>query len=476
MNSQVLDTLPTFKLMMEYKAIMLESIRSMDTYGESYVREYDFNAAVFKCLKTLEGDTTQQNAVRVAFSKDNLINSHILSDFDHFEGAGRLFFDKAVLDIFRLFDRSLIQELTHIELNTRLVALRELTDRFDSGSLDFNPQDLDYKEALGALFRALAALQSLIRRNLTRMEDVNRDLSEQSEKALKAANPNVVQALQKDNIEHISNLLVRHILPTRAFLDEKVVLRDGANLLACLEKLKRLFEVHSLDSEASTMLRYAISFNAYHKDISRISTSIDQFLARSRKRLTQFNAIENAFSELVEYLKETQQDLRRKRISSDFAQTSGLFCGLMNQPRPKDLRLSDSQSYFNNITTDITTKLEDYKLVNQLDLSLLQSSKDNSLDTRLERVKQVKQLMYSMRFKHCDDLIKVVSDRLEGLLDDYQILDLLEALMTLNSVGQLNLHNHLPRVTNIFHEITVGGYVFKYRKIKLEVRETYAYD
>ncbi|TOB30544.1 hypothetical protein CGK07_24175, partial [Vibrio parahaemolyticus] len=69
----------------------------------------------------------------------------------HFEGAGRLFFDKAVLDIFRLFDRSLIQELTHIELNTRLVALRELTDRFDSGSLDFNPQDLDYKEALGAL-------------------------------------------------------------------------------------------------------------------------------------------------------------------------------------------------------------------------------------------------------------------------------------------------------------------------------------
>ncbi|TOQ03091.1 hypothetical protein CGH02_25155, partial [Vibrio parahaemolyticus] len=67
--------------------------------------------------------------------------------------------------------------------------------------------DLDYKEALGALFRALAALQSLIRRNLTRMEDVNRDLSEQSEKALKATNPNVVQALQKDNIEHISNLL-----------------------------------------------------------------------------------------------------------------------------------------------------------------------------------------------------------------------------------------------------------------------------
>ncbi|WP_417561542.1 hypothetical protein, partial [Marinomonas sp.] len=133
-------------------------------------------------------------------------------------------------------------------------------------------------------------------------------------------------------------------------------------------------------------------------------------------------------------------------------------------------------SYFNNITTDINTKLEDYELVNQLDLSLLHSSKDNSLDTRLERVKQVKQLMYSMRFEHCDDLIKVVSDRLEGLLDDYQILDLLEALMTLNSVGQLNLNNHLPRVTNIFNEITVGDYVFKYRKIKLEPRETYAYD
>jgi hypothetical protein len=81
-----------------------------------------------------------------------------------------------------------------------------------------------------------------------------------------------------------------------------------------------------------------------------------------------------------------------------------------------------------------------------------------------------------MRFEHCDDLIKVVSDRLKGLLDDYQILDLLEALMTLNSVGQLNLNNHLPRVTNIFNEITVGDYVFKYRKIKLEPRETYAYD
>jgi len=467
MNEQLLDTLPTFRVMMDYKSIMLEAIRSMDEYGESYIREYDFNTAVFKCLNTLEGDKTQQNAVRIVFSKDNLLCANILSDFDQFEGHGRFFFDRAVLDIFRLFDKSLVQELTHIELNTRLVALRELTNRFDSGSLDFNHQDLDYKEALDSLFRALADLQSLIRRNLSRMEDINKELSENSEEALKLSSPDVMQILQKENIEQISNLLVRHIVPTRAFLDEKVVLKDGLNLLACLEKLRILFKAHNSVSEASSMLRYAISFNAYHKEISRISTSIDQFLARSRKRLTQFNAIEYAFSDLNDYLKDTQQDLRRKRISTEFAQTSGLFCGLKSQPRPKDLRLSDSPSYFNNVITDINAKLEDYKLVSQLDLSLLESSKDSSLEIRLKRVKQVKSLVYSMEFTQCEDLIEVTNNRLGGLLEGYQVLDLLEALSTLGYMKQLHLNGYYTRVTNYFNQLVIGGYVFRYRKIRV---------
>ncbi|POC56247.1 hypothetical protein CRN45_00535, partial [Vibrio vulnificus] len=96
---------------------------------------------------------------------------------------------------------------------------------------------------------------------------------------------------------------------------------------------------------------------SFHKQISKVSQSVDQFLARSKKRLQQFNAIEGAFSELVNALDTTKQNLKRSQIDGQFARDNGTFMGLMQQARPKVLRISSSEAYLNNVVSDIEARV-----------------------------------------------------------------------------------------------------------------------
>ncbi len=465
MSEQRLLTIPTFTIMLEHHTIMRDVIREMDKAGEPYVREATFIARVHRYMQGKSRD--KRNQLRTAFSTDNLLAAHILVDKDEFGGESRLIFDRSVIGVFRLFDRSLFQDLTDVALKTQLGGIRLLLSQLESGSLLFNDADLDYKELMDELFHRLSELLNSIRLNLVKMQTINQELSEASEQAAKTENPQAFNLLQRESIGKISHLLSRHILPTRQFLDEKSRLQDGPNLFECLQKLRRQFELHQDHQRETAMLRYEISFNSFHNQISKVSHSVDQFLARSKKRLKQFNAIEAAFGELTIALEGTQHNLKRSLIDGEFARTNGSFMGLMQQARPKVLRISSSEAYLNNVVSDIEARVTDQNLMKHSHYVQLISSKDNSTETRLARAELIFNLVKQMQMTEYQDLTLALHRRLKPHLPDYHFVDLLEGLNFILRC-QVILDGHAVKVTNFRNRLAQNDIVYLYRKIRTE--------
>lgn len=465
MSEQRLLTIPTFSIMLEHHSIMRDVIREMDTNGEPYVREARFVARLHRYMQDQSREKRQQ--LRTAFSTDNMLAAHILVDKDEFGGESRLIFDRSVIGLFRLFDKSLFQDLTDVALKTQLGGIRLLLDQIQSGSMLFSDEDLDYKELMDELFHRLSELLNNIRLNLVKMQAINQELSEASELATKADNPQTFSLLQRESISKISHLLSRHILPTRQFLDEKSRLNDGPNLFECLQKLRERFEFHQDHQRAMAMLRYEVSFNSFHNQISKVSHSVDQFLARSKKRLKQFNAIEAAFGELTEALEATRHNLKRSLIDGEFARNNGAFLGLMQQARPKVLRISSSEAYLNNVVSDIEARVADQNLLQQSRYVELASSKDDSTQLRLQRAEQIYELIKQMQMAEYQDLTLALHRRLKDSLEGYRFIDLLEGINFVMRNDAL-LDGHVINTTNFRNRVSQDEMVYLYRKIRTE--------
>ncbi|MDA9557083.1 hypothetical protein N9R79_06220 [Vibrio sp.] len=465
MSDQRLLTIPTFSIMLEHHTIMRDLIREMDEASEPYVREATFIARLHRYIQGKSKD--KQKQLRTAFSIDNLLSAHILVDKDEFGGESRLIFDRSVIGVFRLFDRSLFQDLTDVALKVHLGGIRLLLTQFQSNTLLFSEDDLDFKELVDQLFHSLSELLNSIRLNLVKMQMINQELSEASELAAKSDSPQVFSVLQRESIEKISLLLSRHILPTRQFLDEKSRLNDGLNLFECLQRLRRQFEHHQDHQRSTAMLRYEISFNSYHFQISNVSQSVDQFLARSKKRMKQFNAIETAFGDLVKELDATKHNLKRRQIDGEFARDNGAFLGLMQHARPKVLRISSSEAYLNNVVSDIDARVADKSVLKQHQFAELVSSKDHSTERRLERAEQIYHLVKKMEMAEYQDLTLALQRRLKGHLSGYHFIDLLEGLNFLIR-NESMLNGYVVKVTNFRQRLVQDETVYLYRKIRTE--------
>lgn len=465
MSEQRLLTIPTFSIMLEHHTIMRDIIREMDETSEPYIREATFIARLHRYIQGQSRD--KQKQLRTAFSTENLLASHILVDKDEFGGESRLIFERSVIGVFRLFDRSLFQDLTDVALKIQLGGIRLLLTKLQASTLLFCDENLDFKELIDQLFHSLSELLNSIRLNLVKMQMINQELSEASELAAKSDSPQVFSVLQRESIEKISLLLSRHILPTRQFLDEKSRLKDGPNLFECLQSLRSLFEHHQDHQRSTAMLRYEVSFNSFHKQISKVSQSVDQFLARSKKRLQQFNAIETAFGDLVKELDATKHNLKRSQIDGQFARDNGAFMGLMQQARPKVLRISSSEAYLNNVVSDIDARVADKGLLEQSRYVELVSIKDDSTERRLARAEQVFELVKQMKMTEYQNLTLSLHRRLKDQLVDYHFVDLLEGLNFLLR-SDVMLDGHILKMTNFRQRIAQSDTIYLYRKIRTE--------
>ena len=413
--------------MLERPNIMFNVIKQMDRQNERFISETALALTVLEDIKNL--DKKEQQRYKLAFATDNLANSHIVADQDQFDNVNRLMFQEAVLSIFRLCETSLYQELTDAKLKSELASFWHIQSKLHSECCSFNALDPDYTELVEELLHKLGSLLDLLKRNLVRMQNINSDLEQLSIDVSKEG-IDFVEYRQK-LLDDVTRLYERHILPTQKFVNPDVKLVDGDNLLATIDSIKVLFDSHDKHELSDQVFRYGLSFSNIINPLKDVSNQINGFIRKTQKSLTQFNAMEWHFERFKQKYEETLDGrVNRTKIDSSFAKETQFMNNVKRIPRPKTLKIENNESYFHNVFTDLTYKIEDQLLtsndvINAEGEALISfTSKD-----RLDRARQIYQLIEQLKLRASKDIIATLHYRLKDLLPEYHFVDLINAVV-----------------------------------------------
>ena len=413
--------------MLERPNIMFNVIKQMDRHNERFISEAALALTVLEDIKSL--DKKEQQRFKLAFATDNLANSHIVADQDQFDNVNRLMFQEAVLSIFRLCETSLYQELTDAKLKSELASFWHIQSKLKAESCSFNILDPDYTELVEELLQKLGSLLDLLKRNLVRMQNINSDLEQLSIDVSKEGID--FSEYRQKLLDDVTRLYERHILPTQKFVNPDVRLIDGDNLLATINSIKVLFDSHGKHELSDQVFRYSLSFSNIINPLKDVSNQINGFIRKTQKSLTQFNAMEWHFERFKQKYEETLDGrVNRTKVDSSFAKETQFMNNVKRIPRPKTLKIENNESYFHNIFTDLTYKIEDQLLTSddvidaEGEALISFTSKD-----RLERARQIYQLIEKLKLRESKDVIATLHYRLKDLLPKYHFVDLINAVV-----------------------------------------------
>ena len=91
--------------MLDRPNIIFNVIKKMDSQSERFVSEAAVALEVLEDIKHL--DSTEQERVKIAYSTENLSNSHIVADQDQVDNVNLMMFQESVISILRLCETSL---------------------------------------------------------------------------------------------------------------------------------------------------------------------------------------------------------------------------------------------------------------------------------------------------------------------------------------------------------------------------------
>jgi hypothetical protein len=458
MNKQF-STLETLKILLEHKDVLFRLIKIMDRSGERFISEAQLAIEVLEYIAPL--DALEQQRLQIAFATENLLQTHVLADKDIQEGVTRLIFQDAVIGLFRLCHTSLYQELTDAKLKSKLAGLWRVQKRFESGSLSFYEGDPDYTELVDDAFEQLSMLLDLLKRNVVRMQSLSRDFEHMSANVSK--DPQAYAEFRQGLLTQVSTLFERHIKPTQSFLNPNIKLREGDNLFDTVTSIKRVLESNGKINKADQVFRFSLSFSSIFKPITIVAHQVDQFLQKTRASMAQFNALEHHYQRLLEvYTTTLDHKLNKTKIDGAYAREYSYVAGLKRLPKPKDLRISDSASYFENLFSELDLRMaERSHHLFPVDGSEAWISHENS--SKLERALALYDYLDNMPLRPTQDLTAMLHYRLKDQFEDYQFVDLLGAVIRMRVTP-----NHLQlKTTNKKAHITHGDNVYVYRRKQL---------
>ena len=327
--------------------------------------------------------------------------------------------------------------------------------------MSFYEGDPDYTELVDDTFEQLSMLLDVLKRNVIRMKTLSQGFESMSTEACK--DPQSFARFREDLLIQVTTLFERHIKPTQTFLNPKTRLEEGDNLFDTLNSIKRVFDANEKVDKADQVFRFSLSFSSIFKPITEVAHQVDQFLRKTRASMAQFNAMEHHFQLLSEAYEQTlERSLNKTKIDSGYAQQFDFINGLKRFARPKDLRVSDSPAYYQNLFAEIDIRLED----GLPDKSLAQDiaswkSEDNA--NKLKRSLALYDYLSTVKLRQTDDLTASLHYRLKDVFDDYHLMDLLSAVTRLRQTEE----DFQLRTTNKMAYISFGDDIYVYRRKKL---------
>lgn len=462
--SKLFSTLETVRLVLEHPKVLFDVIRRMDQSGERFIRESDL---AFQVLSyTGHMDRTTKDRLRKVFKTDNLVKSNVVADVDNCNGERRLFFQESLINLLRICDASLHQELTDARLRKQLVTLWGIQKDLESST--FSLEDPDFTELVDVLMEHTSQLIGLLRSNVARMSRISADLQKMSAEA--SESPDKFAAFREDLLRDVAHLYERHIKPTLRFLNPQSRYKEGPNLFETLDALKSLLDRNQHVRIADQVFRSALSLGAAFQPIQDVAREVDHFLRKTRRGMMQYNAMEWHYRALLQAYARTQEnDLRVTRLDGrEFLSRRPFVIGLRQHSRPKEYRFGTSTSYYLNLFSEIECRLLDLRSARQSVLAVTGEGGRLQSATDVQRATRLLEILDQMKFRATADLTQELHGRLEGLVEDYRFTDLLTAMvrLTQKSFGEFDL-----TTTNRFGRLEHGNEIFVYRQRRLREKD-----
>lgn len=462
MSSKRFGTIETIQVIFQYPDTFFDLIQVMDERNELSVPEHELLYRVERAMSS--APTKERKRIHLAFRTANLAGSGLMS-IDKKAGIPHFYFDDSLLQLLRICDRSLRQDLTNAKLKARLSSLRELKRQIiDSNLHSGNP---DFLEACQAMSGELNSVIRLIHGNVRDLEmDVSKRMEDISG-AIAMSNERISITRHYELLGEITTIHQRHILPTLEFLNPSMKLKDGENLHEALEGLGGACRAHSHFDMADQIDRSLISLNETYKPIQAIAKRVQDFVAKNQRSLRQHNAMESAFEDLRDLFTETQTShLNRIQMKGDgFVEKTGFMAGLISRSYPSVLELHDNVSTLRLFRSDLEARLEDAVRVDavpQLPTSIAERTK-NGLN--IERSEILYNWVRDMPLPETRDLVSHIHERLSTFVGGYDsMVDLMDALSYIMSHRRKEVS---IKTTNRFKTLEDGGQHLIYRLRKV---------
>jgi len=433
------NTIETLRILLDHPTIMFNVIRTMDNNKVRFITESHLALEILQYSQQVSHIESQR--ITLAFDTDNLLQSHILMDKDIYQGTCRLSFQEGIISIFRLCESSLYQELTDSKLKSRLASLWRLQERVNNAELSFIDDDPDYLEFVDDLVQQLSELLSLLKQNIDRMQGLGKDLEAMSSQVFTEVVSNDSSTTNNQYLgnEHkekmlaqITHLFERHIKPTQNFLNHSTRLAKGTNLFATLESFKNAFSGNNKHALSSQVLRYSMSFSNIFLPITEVAHQVDQFLRKTRSALLQSNAMEHFHQKLLSaYDKTLERSLNKTKIDNNLVKEFDFINNLKRASKLKDFRVGQSTSYFNNLFTELSLRLEALNLDGHFNSDNenfnLTAVIDDSESLVLKRSLAMFEHLNTIKLRESNDLTAMLHCRLSDSFDDYRLVDLIGA-------------------------------------------------
>lgn len=463
--SKRFNTLETMRILLNHPQVMLDCIQRMDEKKERYIRESALIIGVRNYIAPLEQEA--QRRLRAVFKSENLFQSQVVADIEKKDGDKLLLFQDEVLNIFRLCNASLQQDITDTKLRSRLDSLRSVGSRLEASS--FLPSDPDFTELRDDLLEQLSSLLGLVRKNVSAMQNWSSKLEALSAQSSKS--PEHFLSFRQELFEKVTLIYERHIKPTWTFVNPNLRLAEGLNLFAILDECKQRFENYGFYDIADQIFRFSMSFTNIYKPVTVVSREVERFIRKSRKGMLESNAMEHFYQRLrSDYDQTLSHDLRKTRMERSLVKETDFALGIKQQARPKNYRFGHSIAYTDNLFTEIELRLGDLsKNLNWLP-ERGESTSESMAKHSLKRAEALYQWMSGLELRPTQDVIAMLHYRLLDFLPDYHFSDLLTASIRLSHVYAEAGNNSMSLInTNRQRRLEFEQQAYIYRRRRLAI-------
>lgn len=437
----------TLITILEYKQIFFEMIDYADATGVKGSDEFTiphYNGLLSDLLKGMKPADRARLADTLRL--ENLSRNGLLAYLD--EKSDRFLLQPFVLDMLRHLDNSRLRELSDTELNGLQVQLTDVLNLVSSESFPWWREDVDFKEKLAFILDSVRNTASRIQQNIESLRGQSRRLAKIIDQ--NGSEP-VSRSMQvHDALAKIFEITERHINPTLTFLNPSLDWKGSGNYppMKIIHMILERFERRGFNDEYNMISRTYWNLLNAGEQISSIRKNLDVYIRLHESQRKLYNRIEERYNDLASRVKALQDGKRKgNRIKSSDAHfdISTRFHGLkvyqstyqtcINWPKDMGRVMLDEH---------LRIRLDAYRDRAQKtarDAKTIRPVSRDALKAR-KRMGLLKAAADKVRVETSKDIYSQIHDQLPGLIDDYQLTDLLDILPFIHGAEiQVNVAN-----------------------------------